>query len=321
MTKRVLVTGVGGASGMYTAKILKETGYYVVGTDANGFAAGSVICDEFCVVNKASNREDFVKDIKRLLDRFEIDVVLPNVDEELMIFAEEDLKAIISNPDTIYTCINKYMFYTALRDDFLLPYTELMSKVDFTKFDVVDNPFSPKVIVKPVYGRGSKNIYVFDNIHYAIIARSPMQFGYGYIVQKYIEGDEITVDTFINRSGNTYIAPRYRIHTYGGVSQVGKTVYHSEAMKISHAICHHLKFYGPINIQFIEEKDTKKLYLTEINPRLSGGIGITYANGANLPDMAIKDHFGEFFPLPELREGLVFRIFEEYKDENTHRDS
>jgi GDP-D-mannose dehydratase len=54
MPKRVLVTGVGGASGMYTAKILKETGYYVVGTDANGFAAGSVICDEFCVVSKAS---------------------------------------------------------------------------------------------------------------------------------------------------------------------------------------------------------------------------------------------------------------------------
>ncbi len=152
MKKRILVTGVGGASGMYTAKILKETGYYVVGTDANGFAAGSVICDEFCVVSKASNREDFVKDIKRLLERFEIDVVLPNVDEELIIFAEEDLKAIISNPSTIHTCINKWAFYLECRDDFLMPCTELVYKIDHNDRLKFDN----KVIVKPITGRGGR---------------------------------------------------------------------------------------------------------------------------------------------------------------------
>jgi carbamoylphosphate synthase large subunit len=316
LSKKILVTGVGGASGMYTTKILKETGYYVVGTDANGFAAGSVLCDEFCVVNKASNRGDFVKDIRRLLERFEIDVVLPNVDEELMIFAEEDLKAIISSPDTIYTCINKYMFYTTLRDDFLLPHTELVSKVDYND----RLKFNNKVIVKPMYGRGSKNIYVFDDIKDVIYVKTPMSFNYGYIVQEYIEGYEITVDTFISKDGNVFIAPRYRIHTYGGVSQVGRTVHHVKALKASRAICNHLDFYGPINIQFIEEKRTKKLYLTEINPRLSGGIGITYANGANIPDMAIQDHFGEGYLPTTLRYDLVFRIFEEHKDENTHRD-
>ncbi len=317
MSKKVMVTGVGGASGMYTAKILKETGYYVVGTDANGFAAGSVICDDFCVVSKANNREDFVKDIKRLLERFEIDVVLPNVDEELMIFAQEDLKAIISNVDTIYSCINKWAFYLDCHNDFLVPYTELVSKMDLCKFW---KDYQNRVIVKPIYGRGSKDIYVFDYPYEAISAKAPMGFNFGSIVQEYIEGDEITVDVLIGKDGCMFVAPRYRVHTYGGVSQVGRTVYHSEAMKASHAICHHLDFYGPINIQFIEEKYTKKLYLTEINPRLSGGIGITYTNGANLPDMAIKEHFGEQYELPQLREGLVFRIFEEHIDENTHRD-
>lgn len=316
MSKRVLVTGVGGASGMYTAKILKETGYYVVGTDANGFAAGSVICDEFCVVSKASNREDFVKDIKRLLERFEIDVVLPNVDEELQIFAEEGLKAIISNPDTIHTCINKWAFHLACRDHFLVPCTEAVYKVDYNDRLKFDN----KVIVKPITGRGSKGIHIFDDITDVIKARRPMRFEYGSIMQEYIEGDEITVDTFINKNGNTFVVPRYRIHTYGGVSQVGRTVNHTRAISTSNRICQYLGFYGPINIQFIEERYTKKLYLIEINPRLSGGIGITYANGANLPDMAIKDHFGESYTLPKLREGLVFRIFEEYKDESTNRD-
>ncbi len=314
MVRRVLVTGVGGASGMYTAKILKESGYYVVGTDANGYAAGSVICDEFCVVSKASNRENFIIDINRLLERFDIDVVLPNVDEELPIFAEIGMKAIISNVDTVNTCIDKWKFYLSCRDVLIVPHTALMSAVPLAEF-------VGKVIVKPVYGRGSKNIYTFDDVYEAMSAKSTMKFGYGFIIQEYIDGNEITVDVLVGKSGGIIVAaPRYRVHTYGGVSQVGRTVLHDKVLEFSADLCRHFEFYGPINIQFMEDRKTKKLYLTEVNPRLSGGIGITYANGANLPLMAISEHFGDHYTIPKLKEDLVFRIFQEYKDENSHRD-
>jgi carbamoyl-phosphate synthase large subunit len=308
MPKKILVTGVGGGSGMYTAKILKESGYYVVGTDANGFAAGSVLCDEFCVISKASNREDFVRDIKRLLERFEIDVVLPNVDEELIIFAEEGLKSIISSPDAVGICLDKFLFYNVLKSDFLMPHTSMVYNMEWAEF-------SGKVIVKPTRGRGSKGIYVFDNIAKVDLVKFPLAINYGHIVQEYIEGKEITVDVLVGRENRAFIAPRYRIGTYGGISQVGKTVYHDKAMKTSWEICGKLDFRGPINIQFIEEDGTKDLFLMEINPRLSGGIGITYANGANVPDMAIKEHFGEVYDLPELREDMIFRHFVEKRDE------
>lgn len=313
--RKVLVTGVGGASGMYTAKILKESGYYVVGTDANGYAAGSVICDEFCIVSKASNKEDFITDINRLLERFGIDVVLPNVDEELPIFAEVGMKAIISNIDTVNTCIDKWKFYLSCRDVLVVPYTELISALPLVA------RFVSKVIVKPVYGRGSKNIYVFDDVYEVMSAKSAMRFGYGFIIQEYIDGKEITVDVLVGKSGDIIVAaPRYRVHTYGGVSQVGRTVLHDKVLEFSADLCRHFEFYGPINIQFMEDRKTKKLYLTEVNPRLSGGIGITHANGANLPLMAINEHFGDPYAIPKLKEDLVFRIFQEYKDENSYRD-
>lgn len=311
MPRRVLVTGVGGASGMYTAKILKESGYYVVGTDINGYAAGSVLCDEFCVVDKASNREYFVRDISRLIERFDIDVVLPNVDEELPVFSEEGLRAIISNKDAIYACVNKYMFYNTLQHMFQLPYTALVCRATWDKFD-------GKVIVKPIYGRGSKDIYVFDNIRKVVLAEVPLDIRHGYIVQNFVEGKEITVDVLVGKGSNFFAYPRYRLCTYGGVSQVGRTVLHKKVIEISHAVCDYLCLYGPVNIQFIEEVGTGELYLTEINPRLSGGIGITYANGANIPSMAISEHFGDPYEIPEVTEGVVFRVFEEYRDENPH---
>jgi carbamoyl-phosphate synthase large subunit len=145
-----------------------------------------------------------------------------------------------------------------------------------------------------------------------------MKIGYGFIVQEYIEGTEFTVDAFISKTGEHFIYPRIRLCTYGGVSQVGRTTMDKEIIKVTKQIIEFLDFVGPINLQFIKKNNIP--YLIEINPRLSGGIGITYANGANLPDMAIKDHFGESYTLPKLREGLVFRIFEEYKDESTNRD-
>jgi len=314
MSKKVLVTGVGGASGMYTAKILKESGYYVVGTDSNGFAAGSILCDEFCVVSKASNREDFVKDIKRLLERFSIDVVLPNVDEELIIFAEEGLKSIISTPTTINICLNKYLFYKELKDYVKMPKTILANH----KFDGLDC----KSIAKPTFGRGSRGIYIFPDYHSSTFYENSYYiFGNeSYIVQEYIEGKELTIDVLIGKENRIFVAPRYRIGTYGGVSQVGQTAAHSKAIKISYEICQRMQFSGPINIQVIEEEKTKELYLLEINPRLSGGIGITYANGANIPDMAIKEYFGEFYSLPELKEDIIFRYFVEGRSENKNRD-
>jgi carbamoyl-phosphate synthase large subunit len=287
-----------------------------VGVDADGFAAGSILCDEFCVVNKVSNREDFVKDIKRLLERFNIDVVLPNVDEELIIFAEEGLKSIISPPTTINICLNKYLFYKELKDHVKMPKTILASH----KFDSLDC----KSIAKPTFGRGSRGIYIFPDYHSSTFYENSYYiFGNeNYIVQEYIEGKELTVDVLIGKEDRIFIAPRYRIGTYGGVSQVGRTTIHNKTIKTSLGICRKLDFYGPINIQFIEEEKTKDLYLIEVNPRLSGGIGITYANGANIPEMAVRDFFGEPYAFPKLKEDIVFRYLVEGKDEkNKNRDS
>lgn len=318
--EKVLVTGVGGASGLYTAKILKETGYYVLGVDANEYAAGKVLCDDFAVVPLAADRSAFIWAIRYLLGEYGIDIVLPNVDEELPIFAAKGLSSIISPPKTIECCLDKYKTYNAFLGKVPVPRTFIkLMGADNVVFPNVDEE-SPifaaegfgKIIVKPSRGRGSSGIHVFASFS-DFLGCSPYLFRDGeFVVQDYIGGEEYTVDVLVGLNCKPYcIAPRKRLCTYGGVSQVGETVDSPRIVETVCNVCKVLKFYGPVNMQFIDTGET--IYLIEINPRLSGGIGITYANGANFPDLAIRYHFCGLAAVPNLKYDVVYRYFVEGK--------
>lgn len=317
MSKNVLVTGVGGGSGAYTARILKASGYNVVGTDASGFAFGSVLCNHFCVVSCAADRNQFVRDIKRLMGRFEISVVLPNVDDELQAFADEfDRRDVIISPSpTISICLDKYLTYKEYVGKVKVPATCLMQHRD-DWFGFIGG-----VVAKPRMGRGSKGVYTFDGP--SEVAQCWPLFKNGdYVVQEWINGDEYTVDCLVMLNGDHLVYPRRRLRTHGGISQVGQLVMDKDIIEAARKVISRLEFRGPINIQFI--KNQNGVYLIEINPRLSGGIGITYAAGVNLPDLAIKAHFGEwesFGRFPDASDKIIFRYLVEETDESKNRDS
>lgn len=310
MSKRVMVTGVGGGSGMYTSRILKETGYEVVGIDSQGYAVGSIIVDNFCIVSPASNRIQFVRDVRRIQERFDVDIILPNVDDELMIFAEEfGRDAIISPSSTVDICLDKYATFKEYVGKVKVPATCLYQhEEDWFGF-------RGKVVAKPRRGRGSKGVYIFDTPSDASECRSLFR-GKDYVIQEFIDGHEYTVDVLSTAFNGNYIYPRRRLIVSGGLSHVGWTQGDIKVIEATEKVLEALEFVGPINIQFI--KNDRGVYLIEINPRLSGGIGITYANGANLPDMAIKERFGDYYDTPKVKQDIVFRYLVEGKHESTN---
>lgn len=316
MSKTVLVTGVGGGSGAYTSKILKESGYTVIGTDCSGFAFGSVLVDSFCIVSPAMDRVQFVRDIKRLVERFSVDVILPNVDDELLAFAEEfDRRDVVISPaPTIDICLDKYATWKEFDGVVNLPQTYLYQHYH-RWIELVGG-----VVVKPRRGRGSKDVFILN----ASWEAAKMEFMFkdkDFVVQQWIPGEEYTVDAYCfgEYAMEHLIFPRKRLHTHGGISQVGKTEMNKDVIAAANKVINHLDFHGPINIQFIKNKDG--VFLIEINPRLSGGIGITYANGANLPDITVRRHFGLEWEWPTIKEGIVYRYLTEGKDESKDRDS
>jgi len=303
----ILVTGAGGDSGLATIRILKDSGYRVTACDCNILSSGLYLADYYYVIPSAKQEMDFLKAVKRIVKKKNIDVIFPNVDEELRLFAihKEEISAniVISDLNTIKICQNKIKAIEYFKDIIPVPETD----EDIRSFPVV---------VRPIVSRGSKNVYLAKN-------RKEVLFFKRYIksenlipmVQEYLPGKEYTVDAVCDFSGNLMVAvPRQRLSVKGGICSIGRTVKNKNISILVKKITENLKFKGPINIQFKE--DSKGiLKLLEINPRCSGGLPITYTNGINIPDITIKLLYGNNIKKGDLiyRDGVVFRYLNEVK--------
>jgi len=171
------------------------------------------------------------------------DCVLPCGDNELETLSLINLgNILISELKTIVACRNKNKF-----------------KEVFNKEDYYPNPVkTKKVVFKPIYGSGSKDI-VYD------IYKKEQK---GYTSQQFINGEEYTVDCLFVDNDLKNMAIRERHFVWNGLNtlSVFKPEHENKIRPIIEHISTKLKFNGLINIQFIKDKKGK-FWLTEINAR------------------------------------------------------
>ncbi len=142
------------------------------------------------------------------------------------------------------------------------------------------------LIAKPCTGSASKGIIIFNNFD---------EFNgwdnQGFLIQKFIEGIEYSVDVYISINTREIISivPRIRLETQGGESIKTKTIRHQSLINKTKEIINKTKLIGPITLQFIEESNTKELYLIEVNPRFGGAAIASIGAGANTPLYILKD--------------------------------
>lgn len=303
----ILVTGVGGGSGLATTRILKETGYSVIAADCDAYANGFGIADIDVVIPRPSDAS-FLQRIKYLKDKYNISAIFPNVDDELNIFSQNDdlLPLIISNKATIKICLDKALTYSILKDKILLP----------SIYDI--NHIAYPAVVKPRTGRGSRNVHIINSENELLALLNYLntceKLGIDdVIIQEYLPGTEYTVDCLFDFNNNYIISvPRIRLVTKGGISMVGETVHNSKFDDIIRIIGNIIKFKGPINVQFKEDV-SGNLKLIEINPRLSGGLPITYRAGVNIPDLAYRLFTYNEIEIPKYQDIRVNRYLTEIK--------
>ena len=58
-------------------------------------------------------------------------------------------------------------------------------------------------------------------------------------------------------------------------------------IELAESIVSKLSILGPANVQIIEEKATKKLFVIEVNPRLSGGSIFSALGGMDMIQLTI----------------------------------
>ena len=248
--------------------------------------------------------------IESICDVEDIDLIVPTIDDELPLFGRlrsrfeaSGVWVAVSSEETGRICNDKYRTYEfAVMNGIQAPRTRKVADFDF---DDVQYP----VIVKPRLGRGSIKVFEANN-------ERELRFFSEYvpdaIIQDYLSGTEFTVDVCSDFDGRVIsIVPRERLVIRAGVSDKGITRRNNAVLEFARHVAESLQLVGPSNVQCMWDGD--KASLIEVNPRFSGGIGLTIEAGADFPSWLVQMRAGRTVrpQLGRFQENLTMMSFED----------
>ena len=308
----VLVTGAGGPAGVAVIRALHRAGHRVVACDADDYAVGFRLADEFARVPRADDPA-FAESVTKAVARSGAVALISTVAEELAplhaaaaSLAEAGAAAWLPDPWSVEHCVDKWLFHQLVTEHGVpVPATALWSEHG------VPGPW----IVKPRFGRGSRDVYDAANaadLSYAL-SRAPEP-----LVQTKITGREFTVDTLSGQDGLLYGAvPRWRVETKAGISTKGITFDDPELVGRVAELLGALRLEGPACVQGFRT-DEGQLVFIEVNPRFSGGLPLSLAAGADLVGQCLDRILGGVVQSERLRfrSGItMLRYFDEVFEE------
>jgi carbamoyl-phosphate synthase large subunit len=315
----VLITGCGGAIGQGAVEALRKGSgrLRLIGVDSDPYAAFFYLNRKSHSVDKTyavpnGDHADFIPEIINICLKEKVDVIFPSTDSELEKLsvsrdkiAELGTKTIISPPETIKICRDKWSTYRSLNEHLPLIKSALPTIGIEKALQLTGLP----AIIKPRHKWGSRQVYKVNSVNEA---KSVICSVDEPIIQSWLEGEEYTVDGLADKYGKAMcLVPRRRIKIFSGLSFQGMTVRDEELIKIGQQITEHLKIMGPFNFQAKKIGGEAKIF--EINPRFAGSGILSVEAGVNIPVLAVKEICNMNIPKNiDFREGVVLsRYFDE----------
>jgi carbamoyl-phosphate synthase large subunit len=304
----IVVTGAGGAAGVAVIRALMHRGDTVVGVDADALGAGLALASEQAVVPTADDPAFF----DRLCDavrEYHASAVICTVAEEMLAIAgrEDELREAgaaiwLSSRTSIETCVDQWAFALAMQA------AELPTPATALAADAADIP--GPWIVKPRFGRGSRDVHA---VHLESDLSSVVGRVEDAIVQTRCDGREFTVDVMLNRNGEVAgLVPRWRLETKAGITTKGQTFENAQVADIVEATVTALGLQAAVNVQgFLA--DDGSVTIVEVNPRVSGGLSLTQAAGADVVGELLRGTQGRAVSKTRLRAktGVTMRRYYE----------
>lgn len=316
--RSVLVTGVGGGVGQSILKSLHGSSYRVVAADGDNLGTGLFSAERAYRVPYASAPGY----IERLIDicRSEnCSLVFPGLDAELPVLARarEAFRAagvtcVVSDPDVIETCDNKYLTAQFLaRNGLPAPQTALLSD----SREVANLGFP--IVVKPLKG-GHRSIGVHVVGDSAGLARllaivSPRQF----VAQELVEGDEFTCGT-VNHNGQCHGVIVMRRILRDGDTYKAFVVQDEAIERTVREAAEALRPFGACNFQ-LRVRDGRS-FIFEINARCSGTTHARTLAGFNEPRMIADLLINGIKPHHQIRNVAILRYWKELVVEQSALD-
>ncbi|MGI5829932.1 MAG: ATP-grasp domain-containing protein [Bradymonadia bacterium] len=231
----------------------------------------------------------FIDVLLDLCDAHEIRCIIPTIDTELPIlaenrarFLERGVTVMVSSPECIALSNDKRLSHRwFVENDFP---TFKQANIDEALKDPDGWEFP--VFVKPYDGARSIGARRIDSLEELSQCRDPK-----LIVQSLGRGVEVTVDAFVDSRGNCVsVVPRQRLEVRDGEVSKGITLKSEKIMRMIKRLAERLPgAYGTLCTQVFYEPDSEAISVMEINPRFGGGYPLTDAAGAHFVRYLIED--------------------------------
>lgn len=293
----VLVTNAGTATATAIIRSLKGNVKELFAVDMSGFCyANHILKENFLEVPPFVEREEYKQALLDTCRKNKIKYIIPcSNDEELVFFAERKnefrengINIIASSIDAVNICDDKYKTIEYI--------TKLGLRVPLSYLppDIPENVKFP-LIIKSRYGNGSEYMHKINSTPELIFLKERVPEA---IIQELVGGNEYTLDTISDLNGKVIACVcRERVSVKSGIAVKAQIEDKKDYIDKTKTILESLKIIGPCNTQIINE------HFIEINPRFSGGLGLSIASGINLPLLCIKVFEG----LPISNDELQFK--------------
>lgn len=317
----VLVTGAGAPGIMGTIYSLKKNWdnrrIRIVGVDMNPNAVGKYFCDEFYRVPEGTS-QSFPLALLDICKKEKIDVVLPQVTEELLLlskwkkeFETEGIAIAISDEKSIVLANNKYELMR-ISKKLGIPTPKFMIVKSKNELLEAFEEFGEKFVIKPPVSSGmrgfrivcdkslSKDAFYNQKPETATITRNELLKILGeefppLLVMEFLPGKEYTVDVLSDKEKCYAVVPRSRDIIRSGITFAGTVIKREDL--ISYAI----KLTQRIGLEFahgyqFKEDESGIPNIIESNPRIQGTMVLSTFANANLIYGSVKLALGEELP-------------------------
>lgn len=283
-------------------------GSIILAGDASETAPALYFADKYVKLPRVTEKE-YISSIIEISLKEKISLIVPTIDNELQVLSrnkdiieqQTSAKVLISSPEVIDICSDKVKTQRYLeKHDFKMPKmyeeNELSSAVNYPLF------------IKPKSGSSSINTFKVNSEKELSLYRNLIS---DPIIQDYIEGEEYSVDVFLDFKGEVIsIVPRLRIQTRSGEISKGKIIKDQDIIRDVKQLMKKLKPIGHITAQLM--KTDRGIEYIEINPRFGGGAPMSIQSGADSPQYLLDLLIGkELEYTEEYHENQLFLRFDQ----------